>query len=79
VYDVANNWPVLVGLRGVDGGPGHVYVLKGVRYSIAANGVMVFHRVELYDPWPGVETEEMTGEQFRQRLSFAIRMRVRHL
>lgn len=80
IEDIATNWPPIVGLKSeTDGAPGHVYILLEVTYSWYPNtwNVPVFWRTKLYDPWNG-NTVRMSGDEFKERLDFAVRMRVAH-
>lgn len=80
ISDVSTNWPVIVGLKGDDDQPGHVYVLTAVEYSWKPGtwNHPVFWEVELYNPWPGEGREWMYGSEFADRIQFAARMRVQH-
>lgn len=80
ISDVSTNWPVIVGLKGSNDRPGHVYVLTAIEYSWQPGtwNQPVFWEVQLYNPWPGEGVEWMDGREFSKRIRFAARMRVRH-
>lgn len=79
VGDLANRWPLIVGLRG---NPiGHAYVLTGVYYTVNQfNNEPIFQGVVLRDPWPGNPSrKEMTWAEFEQNLMFIARVSVSRL
>ena len=76
VEDLAYRWPLIVGLS-QPGQIGHAYVLTAVFYSVVPYNQPVFHRVVLRDPWPGNRSRiEMSWQEFRSRLMFAVRVSV---
>lgn len=79
VGDLANRWPLIVGLRGQP--VGHAYVLTGVYYTVNIyDNEPMFQSVVLRDPWPGRQSRiEMPWAIFQQNLMFMARVSVMHL
>lgn len=80
VVDLANRWPLIVGLMNPDGRGGHAVVLTGVTYSVDAYNNPLFHSFIIRDPWPNSPSrQELSYEEFRSRLSFMAHVRVQPL
>jgi len=79
VRDLANRWPLIIGLRGQP--VGHAYVLTGVYYTVNPyNNEPVFQHVILRDPWPGRPSRvEVPWVVFQQKLMFMARVSVSRL
>jgi len=79
VRDLGSKWPLIIGLRNADGS-GHALVLTAVYYSVDAANEPVFDKVVLRDPWPSNPSrQEMTWDEFSQRLMFMARVSVQRL
>ncbi|MCP4367292.1 MAG: hypothetical protein GY797_04135 [Deltaproteobacteria bacterium] len=77
VQDVATSWPVIIGLRENRRNKdeiGHVFVLYGIYLSWGHQGQAVIDEVELYDPWPGNGYTEMSAEELKSKIVFAVHM-----
>lgn len=75
VRDLANRWPLIVGLRGDP--VGHAYVLTGVYYTVDQYNEPVFQSVILRDPWPTTSSRnEMSWGEFERKLMFMARVSV---
>jgi hypothetical protein len=79
IQDLSLQWPPLIGLRNEDGADGHVYVLVEADYGYAGWNQIFLYSVKVYDPWPGDGGwKELSGEDIRERIQFAVRLRVAH-
>jgi hypothetical protein len=79
VQDLANRWPIIVGLQNPNGG-GHALVVTAVYYSVDQWNNPIFLSVVLRDPWPGSPSrQEMPWTAFQQRLTFMARVYVLRL
>ncbi len=77
VQDLANRWPLIVGLRNPNGGIGHAVVLTAVHYSVDQFNNPIFHSVVIRDPWPeSPSRQEMSWNEFQSRLMFMTRIYV---
>ncbi|WP_159064971.1 papain-like cysteine protease family protein [Thaumasiovibrio subtropicus] len=80
VQDLANRWPLIVGLSNPNGGIGHAVVLTGVYYSVDNFNNPIFRRVVIRDPWPGSPSkQEMSWNEFQSRLMFMTHIYVKRL
>jgi hypothetical protein len=79
VKDLANRWPLIVGLRGQP--IGHAYVLTAVYYRVdPRNNEPIFQQVVLRDPWPSrTSRTTMSWTAFQRNLQFISRVYVRRL
>jgi hypothetical protein len=79
VQDLANRWPLIVGLQNPGGG-GHAVVLTAVYYSVDQWNNPIFQSVVLRDPWPGSPSrQEMSWGEFQQRVMFLAHVYVARL
>ena len=80
IQDLEYRWPLIVGLKGVNGPTGHAYVLTAVYYHLDANNQPVIYRVVLRDPYPSkVSRIELSMDEFLSRCTFATRVHVRRM
>ena len=80
VQDLANRWPLIVGLRNPSGGIGHAVVLTAVYYSVDQLNNPIFQGVVIRDPWPGSPSrQEMPWNEFQSRLMFMTHIYVNRL
>jgi len=80
VRDLANRWPLIVGLRNPNGGTGHAVVLTAVYYSVGQSNEPVFRSVIIRDPWPGSPSrQELSWNEFQSRLMFMTHVYVNRL
>lgn len=79
VQDLGNRWPLIVGLNNPQGG-GHAVVITAIYYSVDQMSNLIFKRVVIRDPWPGNPSrQELSWEDFRQRLTFMSHVYVQRL
>jgi hypothetical protein len=80
VQDLANRWPLIVGLKNPDGGVGHAVVVTAVYYSIDQFNNPIFHGVVIRDPWPGnLSRQELSWNEFQSRVMFMTHIYVNRL
>lgn len=80
VRDLANRWPLIVGLRNPRGGIGHAVVVTAVYYSVDPYNNPIFQAVVIRDPWPGSPSrQEMSWSEFQSRLMFMTHVYVNRL
>ena len=78
VTDLANRYPLIVGLKGNP--VGHAYVLTAVTYGVDQYNNPVFRSVVLRNPWPDSPSrEELPWAEFISRVMFAARVHVLRL
>jgi Papain-like cysteine protease AvrRpt2 len=79
VGDLANHWPILVGLRNPEG-RGHVFVLTAVTYSLDSTNQPVFRTAVLRDPSPAHQSRiQIPWNYFSSRVDFFARVRVHRM
>lgn len=78
VEDLAQGWPIVLGIRDSDQATGHVVVLTRLRYSYGPMGEAIIHDATVWDPWPDEGWRELEGYELRDVIRFAIRVRVIH-
>lgn len=79
IADLANHWPILVGLRNLKGA-GHVFVLTAVTYNLDSMNQPIFRSVVLRDPWPTHESRvQIPWSVFSSRVNFLARVRVHQM
>ena len=79
IQDLANKWPLVVGLENPGGG-GHAVVLTAAKYSVDRFNNPIFHSVVIRDPWPGnLSRQELSWDEFQSRLIFIARVYVQRL
>ena len=77
VVDVADNRPVIVGMKDEGATIGHVVVVAGVEFSMYLNGYVLIHKVLVFDPLVEEEDGEwMSCEEFRPLADFFVRTSV---
>lgn len=80
VQDLANRWPLIVGLKSANGEIGHAVVLTGVYYSVDNFNNPIFRGVIIRDPWPGSPSrQELSWNEFQMRLIFMTHIYVTRL
>jgi hypothetical protein len=80
IQDLEYRWPLIVGLRGLQGPTGHAYVLTAVYYHLDNYNQPIIYRVVLRDPYPTKSSRvEMSMEEFLNRCTFATRVHVRRM
>ena len=78
VTDLANRYPLIVGLKGNP--VGHAYVLTGVTYRVDPYNNPIFNSVVLRNPWPGSPSrEELSWQEFMSRVMFTTRVHILRL
>lgn len=71
VQDLANRWPLIVGLSNPNGGVGHAVVVSAVYYTVDPANNPIFQGVVIRDPWPeSPSRQELTWAEFQSRLMF---------
>lgn len=80
VQDLANRWPLIVGLRNPNGGIGHAVVLTAVFYSVDQFNNPILDAVVIRDPWPGNPSrQKISFNEFQSRLMFMTHIYVNRL
>jgi hypothetical protein len=73
--NLANKWPLIVGLRNPQGGIGHAYVLTAIYYSTDLYNNTIPNKVVLRDPWPtSPSRQEMSWYEFSNRLMMVFKV-----
>ena len=76
VQELANKWPLIVGVKTLEGG--HALVLTGIIYQVTPSGELQPRSVELRDPWPGIPSQqELSWNRFEKACTSLIRVSVK--
>jgi hypothetical protein len=76
--ELANNRPVVIGLRKHGSKIGHVCILMAAEYSYDPRGYACYHAVDVFDPLPSEGDKTLTGAELAQLLDFAVVVWVTH-